>query len=85
MFHQKLRVFMRRLARDILPTKESLSKKGLDVGGGCYMCGGGDETMQHLFFNFPFVQGAAAGMPDGGIGQESIAGWLEGCKGIWNH
>ena len=44
------------------------------------MCGEGDETMQHLFFNFPFVQGAAAGMPDGGIGQGSIAEWLEGLR-----
>lgn len=72
-YSPKIKVFMWRLARDIIPTKHNLSKKGVAVEGGCYMCRGGDETVQHLFFNCPFTQATATRMLDKGAPQGTNA------------
>jgi len=45
----KVKNFMCRLAKNILPTRENLSKKGVSLEKQCPLCHGGIESTNHLF------------------------------------
>ena len=45
----KIRIFMWRICRDILPTITKLQQRGIEVEGLCYLCGNVEETSAHVF------------------------------------
>jgi exonuclease III/ribonuclease HI len=45
----KIKNFMWRLAKNVLPTRENLSKKGIDLDKMCPLCYGEVESTNHLF------------------------------------
>ena len=46
----KVKIFMWRLLHNILPTAENLRMKGVNLQGGCLVCGHSDETAVHIMF-----------------------------------
>lgn len=51
----KVKVFLWRSARNCPPTKSNLLSRGIYVGGECYFCGGGYETVWHSLVDCPFT------------------------------
>ncbi|CAN1787360.1 Putative ribonuclease H protein At1g65750 [Linum perenne] len=45
-----------RLARDIVPTRETLRRRHIEVAGGCGLCDHDSEWVKHLFLECPFAQ-----------------------------
>ena len=41
----KVKVFIWRMAKRCIPTKERLRDKGVHIEDGCYLCEGGDESL----------------------------------------
>ncbi|XP_019198078.1 PREDICTED: uncharacterized protein LOC109191859 [Ipomoea nil] len=52
----KVKNFLWRCARGILPVRENLHKRRAWIGGGCPLCGCNAETMNHLFCDCGFAQ-----------------------------
>jgi hypothetical protein len=51
----KIRIFMWFLHKEVILTKDHLCKQGWHVSSNCCFCDQ-DETIQHLFFSYPFVK-----------------------------
>ncbi|XP_058775075.1 uncharacterized protein LOC131649326 [Vicia villosa] len=54
--HPRVRNFVWRLAKNILPTKDNLQKKGIALDGSCTMCSVAEESAHHLFMECPFAK-----------------------------
>ncbi|XP_058760957.1 uncharacterized protein LOC131634317 [Vicia villosa] len=54
--HPRVRNFLWRLAKDILPTKENLQKKGITLDTSCSFCQAAPETAHHLFLQCEFAR-----------------------------
>ena len=50
----KIKVFTLRVARNILPTRTRLLSKNIQVGNGCYLCGGNIEEVWYLMNSCPY-------------------------------
>ena len=51
----KIKVFIWRLCRKALSTKDRLASRGVNVQAGCYWCDHNQETMYHIFFYCPYT------------------------------
>ncbi|CAN1785001.1 Putative ribonuclease H protein At1g65750 [Linum perenne] len=49
----KLKIMAWRLARNIVPTRETLARRHVEVSGGCGLCSQVVESVRHLFFDCP--------------------------------
>ena len=47
---------MWRLIHNIIPTVENLKMKGMDLEGGCDVCGVREETVNHVMFHCKLSQ-----------------------------
>ncbi|XP_058733791.1 uncharacterized protein LOC131605427 [Vicia villosa] len=54
--HSRTRNFIWRLAKDILPVKTNLSKKGISLDTSCSLCNSAPETAHHVFMECPFAK-----------------------------
>ncbi|XP_019156592.1 PREDICTED: uncharacterized protein LOC109153209 [Ipomoea nil] len=52
----KVKNFLWRCARNILPVRDNLRTKHVWIGGGCLICGFVSETIEHLFGGCAFAQ-----------------------------
>lgn len=52
----RVKHFLWRLARNILPTKTNLKSKGVDVDDTCELCHYANESTNHLFTNCDFFR-----------------------------
>ncbi|OMO70964.1 hypothetical protein COLO4_28428 [Corchorus olitorius] len=50
----KVQYFIWRLAWGLLPVKQILQQRGMDLDGRCVVCGEGEESINHAFFGFAF-------------------------------
>ncbi|CAN1332707.1 Putative ribonuclease H protein At1g65750 [Linum perenne] len=51
----KTKIMAWRLSRNIVPTRETLRYRHIDVPGGCGLCNHPTESVQHLFLECPFA------------------------------
>ena len=51
----KMRVFVWRGCRDVLPTTMILRSKGIEIPRSCYLCNWEEETSQHLLTDCPYM------------------------------
>lgn len=59
--HERLKVFLWRVANDILPTKDIIDKRIIRIDVECSVCGEGRETLNHLFKECYFARLVAFG------------------------
>ncbi|CAN0906681.1 Putative ribonuclease H protein At1g65750 [Linum grandiflorum] len=78
----RMRHFLWRVARDVLPTRGALRRRRLPISGECGLCAGVDETSWHLFVTCPIaitcweVAGLLGKVEEAAVRTTSIAGWL---------
>ena len=53
---QRVILFLWKLCSSSLPTCHALQDRHLLVDKECCLCHGGDETLDHLFLQYPFVR-----------------------------
>ncbi|XP_058749860.1 uncharacterized protein LOC131622856 [Vicia villosa] len=52
----KIKEFLWRLVKDILPTRSNICKKGINIDSSCPLCGCSPENSSHLFIHCDFVK-----------------------------
>ncbi|VFR01584.1 unnamed protein product [Cuscuta campestris] len=75
----KVLVCLWRAIRGILPTRDALISKRVEVDGGCPLCGGALETVDHIFLFCPFADSVWRLMSKGGnrISFISFQNWFQ--------
>lgn len=61
--HERLKMFLWRLAVEALPTREKIGKFNPFMGTDCSICGQETETVEHLFFESRFAAALWFGCP----------------------
>ncbi|CAN1148289.1 Putative ribonuclease H protein At1g65750 [Linum perenne] len=51
----RIKNFIWRLAREVIPTRAALRRRHIAVPAGCGVCGSNSEDYNHLFFDCPFA------------------------------
>ncbi|CAN1173790.1 Putative ribonuclease H protein At1g65750 [Linum perenne] len=51
----RIKNFIWRLAREVIPTRAALRRRHILVPGGCGICGNGSEDYNHLFYDCPYA------------------------------
>ncbi|XP_058776904.1 uncharacterized protein LOC131651249 [Vicia villosa] len=79
--HPRVKSFLWRLGKDILPTKTNLLKKGIKIDTACSFCGVNEESTKHLFLECEFSRLACFSSPLGFriTPETDIFDWLLEC------